>query len=193
MNEAVNTFRYPSTALSVLNEKLNEHLSPTYYVTMFYGIMNRTTFHMDYASAGHDPMFLYRAETHSVDELSTSKGYPLKLVEKSEYDERSTTIEPGDCLLLFTDGLVEVRGHSRELYGSDRLKESFLRHTGKSSSDLIQGILKDVQTFAPAEAFRDDITILVVRRRDADEAPGPAMEQHGRSSDFSRCRSPNDA
>ena len=172
MNEAVNTFRYPSTALSVLNEKLNEHLSPTYYVTMFYGIMHRNTFQVDYASAGHDPMFLYRAATGTVEELRTDRGFPLKLVEKSEYDERTTTINPGDQLLLFTDGLVEVRGHSRELYGSERLEESLLRHIGKSSSDLIASILKDVQAFAPAEAFRDDITILAVRRKTADEIPG---------------------
>ncbi len=139
MTQMVNTFRHPSTALKVLNEKLYEHLNPTYYVTMFYGILDHTTFKMSFCSAGHDPMYLYRAATHSVEELVTNKGFPLKLVETDEFDEKTVTIEPGDQLVLFTDGLIEVRGHDRSLYGPERLRESILEHGSKSVEGLTQG------------------------------------------------------
>ncbi len=164
MNHVINTFKHPSTALKVLNEKLNEHLSPTYYVTMFYGILNHKTFEMTFASAGHDPMYIYRAATGEVEELSTERGFPLKLVEIDEYDEKSIKINPGDQLVLYTDGLIEVRGHTLELYGTERLIESIKNYGKKSARELVKGLLDDVHQFAPPQSFHDDVSLLTIRR-----------------------------
>ena len=87
MNSVVNTFRHPSTALKVVNEKLYVHLAPTYYVTMFYGVLDLDAMRLTYSSAGHDIMLLHRVRTGEVEELKTDRGFPLKLVESDEYDE----------------------------------------------------------------------------------------------------------
>ncbi|HOE13084.1 MAG TPA: SpoIIE family protein phosphatase [bacterium] len=165
MNSVVNTFRHPSTALKVINEKLNVHLAPTFYVTMFYGVLDLDEMRLIYSSAGHDIMLLYRARTGKVEELKTDRGFPLKLVESDEYDEQTVQIEPGDRIILFTDGIVEMRNADGELFGYDRLIDVICRNSQGSAQDLVDAIIRELEEFCAQRPYKDDVTLLVLHRK----------------------------
>jgi len=165
MNSVVNTFLHPSTALKVINEKLNFHLAPTFYVTMFYGILDLDEMRMIYSSAGHDTMLLHRRRTGDVEELKTDRGFPLKLVESDEYDEKETILEPGDRIILFTDGIVEMRNGDGDLFGYERLINVTKRNTNKTAQDLVDSIVEELNAFCPRRPFKDDVTLLVLNRK----------------------------
>ncbi|HPA45061.1 MAG TPA: SpoIIE family protein phosphatase [bacterium] len=164
MNSVVNTFRHPSTALKVINEKLNVHLAPTFYVTMFYGVLDLDGMRLTYSSAGHDIMLLYRARTGKVEELKTDHGFPLKLVESDEYDEQTVKFEPGDRIVLFTDGIVEMRNADGDLFGYDRLIDVICRNSRGSAQDLVDAIIRDLEVFCAQRPYKDDVTLLVLHR-----------------------------
>ncbi len=165
MNSVVNTFLHPSTALKVINEKLNVHLAPTFYVTMFYGILDLDAMKMVFSSAGHDTMLIHRHQTGEIVELRTDKGFPLKLVESDEYDEKEATLEPGDRLVLFTDGIVEMRNEDGDLFGYERLINVIKRNTSGTAQDLVDSVVEELNAFCPRRPFKDDVTLLVLNRK----------------------------
>jgi serine phosphatase RsbU (regulator of sigma subunit) len=165
MNSVVNTFRHPSTALKVINEKLNVHLAPTFYVTMFYGVLDLDDMRLVFSSAGHDTMLLHRARSNQIEELRTDTGFPLKLVESDDYDEKVTPLEPGDRLILFTDGIVEMRNEKAELFGYERLIPVIRRENRGTAQDLVNAIVSELEAFCRQRPYKDDVTLLVLRRR----------------------------
>ncbi len=167
MHSFTSTFHYPSTALKVTNEKLNEHLAPTFYVTMFYGVLNVETMNLRYSSAGHEPMMLYRAAEHRVEYLKTGHGFPLKLLETDDYDERETTLQPNDKLILFTDGLVEIRDREGELFSPARLEQYVLKYYDLPPQPFIEAIIGEVGNFRTDNPFLDDVTLFVIQRKGA--------------------------
>lgn len=167
MHSFTSTFHYPSTALKVTNEKLNEHLAPTFYVTMFYGVLNLETMRLRFSSAGHEPMMLYRAAEHRVEYLKTGHGFPLKLLETDDYDERETTLQPNDKLILFTDGLVEIRDRMGELFSPARLEQYVLKYHNLPPQPFIEAIVGEVGNFRSDNPFLDDVTLFVIQRKGA--------------------------
>lgn len=165
MHSFISTFHFPSTALKAANEKLNAYLAPTFYVTMFYGILNLDSMTFRYASAGHEPMMLYRARENRVDYLKTKHGFPLKLVESDDYDECQVTIEPGDKLILFTDGIVELRDKHGELFSPERLEQLVLKHKDLSAQPFVDAVIRDIREFHPDRPFQDDVTLFVMQRK----------------------------
>ncbi len=164
MHSFVNSFRYPSTALKVANEKLNAHLAPTFYVTMFYGILNLDAMKFRFSSAGHEPMMLYKASQNKVDYLKTAHGFPLKLLESDDYDENEVPIEPNDKIILFTDGLVEIRDDDGNLFSPERLKELVLKYHHLRPQPFVDAIISEVKEFNSQETFKDDLTLFVIQR-----------------------------
>ena len=165
MHSFTSTFHFPSTALKVTNEKLNEHLAPTFYVTMFYGVLNLETMRLRYSSAGHEPMMLYRAAEGKVEYLKTSHGFPLKLLESDNYDECEATIQPNDKLILFTDGLVEIRGKDGELFSPARLEQYVLKYHDLPPQQFVEALIDEVSNFRSGETFQDDVTLFVIQRK----------------------------
>lgn len=161
----ISTFHYPSTALKVANEKLNAHLAPTFYVTMFYGVLNLDKMKFRFSSAGHEPMMLYRARDHKVEYLKTKYGFPLKLLESDDYDEHEVDIEPNDKLILFTDGLVEIRNVKGDLFSPERLEQLVLLYHRLPPQDFVDAIVKHIKEFRSYQPFQDDVTILVMERK----------------------------
>ncbi len=164
MHSYANSFHYPSTALKVANEKLNAHLAPTFYVTMFYGILNLDAMTFRFSSAGHEPMILYRAREHTVEYLKTNKGFPLKLLESDDYDEEEVPIEKNDKIILFTDGLVEIRSPEGTLFSPQHLEELVLKYCELPPQQFVDAVVSDVHEFTGHQPARDDQTLFVVQR-----------------------------
>ncbi|MBD3265484.1 SpoIIE family protein phosphatase, partial [bacterium] len=164
MHSFISSFHYPSTALKVANEKLNEHLAPTFYVTMFYGVLNLDSMLFRFSSAGHEPMMVYRYESQQIEYLKTEYGYPLKLLESDDYDEKEITLQPNDKLILFTDGVVETRNNAKELFTSQRLETLVHKYHHLPAQAFVDAIITEVKAFREDWPVEDDITLFVIER-----------------------------
>lgn len=164
MHSFMSTFQYPSTVLKVANEKLNAHLAPTFYVTMFYSVLNLQTMTLRYASAGHEPMMLYRAKSNSVEWLKTEQGFPLKLMASDDFDEKEVNIEIGDKLILYTDGMIERRNEQRMFLSNAQIEQWAIELGHLPAQDFVDAMMDNVHRFNPSKPFEDDVTMFVIHR-----------------------------
>lgn len=115
------------------------------------------------ANAGQ-PLPLVRRGGHV--EYLTASGVPLGLLDGTAYDEIELRLEPGDLLLLASDGITEAYGESGEEYGVHRLREFVEAYPEASAPELLDGIFADVNEFTAGAPQNDDRTLIVVRVTD---------------------------
>ncbi len=164
MNTVLKSFPNPSVALKTANEQLSALLSPSIFVTMFYGALNLVTMKFVYSSAGHEPMMLYRAREDRVEYLKTSHGFPLKWEEANEYDEKETFFEPEDKIILFTDGLVEILNENGEIFTPEHLEGVVKKYHALAPQSFVDAIVTEAKQFNGGRPFVDDVAILTVQR-----------------------------
>jgi sigma-B regulation protein RsbU (phosphoserine phosphatase) len=150
-----------------LLEKLNRHIlessMPNKFITMFLAELDPETGALLYVNAGHNPGLLLRSNGR-VEELG-SGGVPLGLLPGSRYQAREVTVDPGDLLCLYSDGITEAESPEEEEHGTERLCEVLRAHR---DAPAIQGVLdairESVEGFTRGRPQGDDQTLLVVRR-----------------------------
>jgi sigma-B regulation protein RsbU (phosphoserine phosphatase) len=106
-----------------------------------------------------------------VSELYSTGSLPIGLVAAASFTSTRFQLEPGDTLLLYTDGVTEAEDRNRNLFQDARLKGIFSQHQGSSLKTLQDGIWSAVEKFTDGASPSDDVTLLVVRYR------GPAQDQ----------------
>ena len=154
-----------------LLEYLNKHLSRTYtrdesFVTAFYAVLDPAQRTLTYSRAGHNPPRLVRSDkVFSLDEVGAP---PLGIMEGLSYDETTVTFEPGDLLLLYTDGITEAATPANgddetALFGTDRLDNLLLDCRSSSAEQCIARIRSDVATFCENIPPTDDQTLIAIR------------------------------
>ncbi len=146
---------------SRLNRLLLESTHDRHFVTTFYGELDAEGRRMFYLNAGHNPPLLVR-EGEPVKWLSTG-GIPLGVLRTAAFSEDIVYFMPGDCLVLYTDGVTEAENAHGEPYGVHRLEQVVRRHLRRSASELCDAIIEDVRHHADSEARSDDLTVVVVR------------------------------
>src|SRR5215203_3400027 len=148
----------------IVLERVNEHLCPDMpekmFVTCLYGVLNPESGHLRFANAGQDLPYVKTAD--GVVELR-ARGMPLGLMPGMPYEEREATLEPGDSVLLHSDGVVEAHDAHRDMFGFPRLKETMA--DAPSGQQLIDRVLRDLEAFTgPGAEQEDDITMVTLER-----------------------------
>jgi phosphoserine phosphatase RsbU/P len=154
-----------------LLEYLNHHLARTYtrdgsFVTAFYAVLDPATRTLTYSRAGHNPPRLLRGS--QIISIEDSGALPLGILDEQPYAESITTLEKGDLLLLYTDGITEaspvpISGQSRRLFGTKRLDQVLLDSPSVSPQQIITNIRAAVATFTDDAPAADDQTLLALR------------------------------
>lgn len=150
-----------------LLEKLNRHIlessTPNKFITMFLAELDAETGTLLYVNAGHNPGLLLRSNGR-VEELG-SGGVPLGLLPGSRYQAREVTIEPGDLLCLYSDGITEAESAAEEEFGMQRLCDVLrIRRDELALQTVLDSIRESVEAFTRGQPQGDDQTLLVVRR-----------------------------
>jgi len=140
------------------------------FVTAFVGVLDLETGEIAYASAGHDSPFIIGGKK-GLRQLMTEGGPPLGAVDTFLYPIDRDRIEPGEVLLLYTDGVTEAENADRALYGRNRLAEALAKAPTGDVRTLVAAVIDDVRRFVGKAEQADDVTVLAVRR--AEEAGGP--------------------
>lgn len=145
-----------------LNKLLLEEAHVDRYATMFFGLLSPDGV-LEYVPAGHPSPLLLRQG--KISELYTNGSFPVGLIPGASFAADRIQLEPDDTLLLFTDGVTEAEDKEMNLFGSERLVETFARHADGSLDALQSGVLSAVKSFSAGAKQTDDITLLVVRYR----------------------------
>jgi sigma-B regulation protein RsbU (phosphoserine phosphatase) len=154
----------PAFALSAVNRRILNDTRGNMFVTAFYGILDPETGRFRYVNAGHNPPFLLSSQrSKHVDQLGKT-GMALGVLEEASWQQKVVKIAPGDCLLLYTDGITEAQNPHGSFFGENRLLESMRTRLGQSAQKMQELILDDVFHFVEGAPNQDDITMLVLSR-----------------------------
>ncbi|HEU0027525.1 MAG TPA: SpoIIE family protein phosphatase [Ktedonobacterales bacterium] len=151
----------PGEVLERANDLLHPDIPPKMFVTCFYAVLDPRTGRLAYANAGHDLPYHRRGE--NVVELRAT-GMPLGLMPGMRYEERETSLAPGDSVLFYSDGLVEAHNIEREMFSFGRLME-FLGAKANGDDSLVERVLAELAAFTGAGwEQEDDVTLVTLER-----------------------------
>jgi len=129
-------------------------------VTLFLGILDADG-KLEYANAGHPPPLLIRGRR--VESAFHAESLPLGMFEEAEFRTFFSTLEPGDTLVLFTDGITDALSPEPERFQIERLEQVVTEHAAASPEELQAAILKAVEDFTGGVQQTDDMTLLILR------------------------------
>ncbi|HUB87074.1 MAG TPA: SpoIIE family protein phosphatase [Verrucomicrobiae bacterium] len=158
--------REPGMFLRKLNSDLGVILKSTgspMLTTAFYVVADSKTGIMRYANAGHPKPLLLRRSENRVETLTNASGHSqpaLGLFEEPPYETTETRLAPGDCLMLFTDGLYEMQGANEELYSQQRLMVDVEGLIQKPAGELFDALLELIRVFSITHEFEDDVCLV---------------------------------
>lgn len=153
----------PDVVFFATNKRILEDARANLFVTAFYGVLDQNTGELIYSNAGHNPPFLLRRDGEQLETLGQT-GVPIGLDENQVWEKASIDIEPGDVLLLYTDGIPEAQNSQGDFYENARMIETAQCHLNKSAFEIQAAIIEDVQRFIKDAPQVDDITLLVLNR-----------------------------
>lgn len=152
-----------SECMTYSNGLLAQESANSMFVTVFYGIYNIKTGEVRYTNAGHNPPYLMKTDGNII-QLPLSKNLVVGVMDDFEFTEETLTLEPGDTLLLYTDGVTEAFNSHEEDFGEKRLEEALSKLTQKSCQEIVDGVKSDVSAFVGETEQSDDITLLALKR-----------------------------
>jgi serine phosphatase RsbU (regulator of sigma subunit) len=153
----------PGEVLARVNEALLARIPQNMFVTCFYANLEEESGILSYANAGHTLPCCKRHDEDQADELR-ARGMPLGLMLGMPYEEKETTLAPGDVVLLCTDGLVEAHDPQGEMFGTPRLRD-VLSERSEGGNVLSADLVEELESFT-GEGWEqeDDITLLTLKR-----------------------------
>jgi len=157
------TSRSPARTLERVNELIMTDPRSGMFVTLFYAILNWRTGQLVYCSAGHNPPVLWR-HNESVAVPLTTKGIALGVIDDVKLEEQKTLMQPGDVLVLYTDGVTEPINDKEEEFGEERLVQTIATASGSSCHDIVQRVRTAVCDFVGEPPQFDDYTLVGVKR-----------------------------
>ena len=149
-----------SQLVSALNKQLFANTSPEKYATFFFALFDELSRTLTYTNAGHLSPLLFRNGT--VTPLD-SNGVVVGAFAFSKYDESCVTLNPGDLLVCYTDGITEPENAYGEEFGEDRLIDLVRRHAHRDDNEIIQIVLDSVRSWTGRPELHDDMTLLFAR------------------------------
>lgn len=132
------------------------------FATVFMAVLDPVYGGLDYLNAGHEPAFIIGADG-DIQQLRPT-GPALGLMPDSVFSAKQTRLEYGQSLLAFTDGLVEARSPTGEVFGGERLREVLRAHRAAAAPDLVREIAEALRVFGRQAEPHDDVTMLAATR-----------------------------
>lgn len=160
----------PAKILKLLNHSIYETSKGKMWMTFFVGRYDKQTGEMLYASASHNPPFLFPnkdgIKKADVATIGDNPGPSLGRQADSTYSEASVTIGTGDVVLFYTDGLTECENKDKELMGEGRFIRQIVKHwnSDKDLGPFVKSVKETMESHRQAHPFVDDITYFALKR-----------------------------
>jgi sigma-B regulation protein RsbU (phosphoserine phosphatase) len=152
----------PADLLMLVNRDLASENENLLFVTLFCAILNFKTGEMNYSNAGHNPPVIIRANGKS-EWLKLPDGLVLAVMPETPYQTKSTVINKGDTVLLYTDGVTEAMNPAHQLYSDDRLLKTAATLADRTAVDVVKQVVTSVKEHAAGAPQSDDITVMALK------------------------------
>lgn len=155
--------RPPAAVLDQANRLILADSRAGLFVTTFYALLDPQSGELHYANGGHNYPLLCRAVSGEIEPLR-AQGIVLGIIAHPDFEQRVVSLDPGDVVLFYTDGVTEAMNPQRDLFGDDRLVAVLQRHCKASPEAIVEAVLAAVAEFAAGQSQSDDITLVVLKR-----------------------------
>lgn len=156
----------PAEVLQEVNKLLLNDSNESMFVTVVYGVLDLLTGELVYANAGHNLPLLYREKTGAIEQLPKG-GTALGILENLDLVNHILAVEPGDALVLYTDGVTDIQSPTGAFFGEQRLIEVIHEHGKDTIQNMLEQLDDALIEFRRGVPPADDITILALRRSPA--------------------------
>ena len=151
----------PHISMAKVNYLLWESIERNQFVTAFYGVLDVTNKTLTYTNAGHNPPLLLDKDGNP--KFIDRGSLPLGMFRDTRYHEYYLTTEPGEVLVLYTDGVTEANNQQGEEFGRERLAEAVIANRHLGARDLITAVQKVVIEWTEGLGATDDVTFFVIK------------------------------
>jgi sigma-B regulation protein RsbU (phosphoserine phosphatase) len=156
----------PGDAAGIITD-VNRHLSldtaqTGNFMTFFYCELTESLTKIRWVRAGHDPALVYDPSMDAFDELK-GQGVPLGFDDSIEYDSFQRRIEPGQVIVIGTDGIWEMHNNTGKMFGKEALMEIIRNNHTASARQIVDTVTEELEQFRGDEAQEDDITLVVIK------------------------------
>ena len=157
---------HPDLVFSSTNERLLKDSRVNLFISSFYGVINPKTNSLTYCNAGHNPPYLFSHGKGGKFVSLHATGIPLGIEKSASWKRVSVKIEPGDVLVIYTDGIPDTLNEIGESFREERLIKTIQGYLGLSAQEILVSLIEEVQRFGGNAAQYDDITLIVVSRNE---------------------------
>jgi len=156
----------PAQVLSQVNRVIHPDMREDMFIAMDYGVLNTKTLEFAFCRAGHEPLIIHRNNPSRI-EILAPRGMALGIDSGNVFDtalqEQRVTLQKGDILIFYTDGITEALNEAGEEYDRDQLVEAIEACADQSAQEMAKNIEERVRRFIGPRAQNDDITLMIVR------------------------------
>ena len=145
-----------------VNQYLADNTPANRFVTLFVAELDPSTGDLKYINAGHNPPLIGRMSGH-IEQLS-SGGFPLGIFPSAEFEVGETQLQPGESLVIYSDGVSEANNIKEEEFGMERLMDVVRRNLPASAAGLRDKVESALSAFTQTAPANDDITLVIVKR-----------------------------
>ena len=153
----------PEQVLRAANQRVLTETSSELFVTVFYAILDPETGVLTYCNAGHNPPFLYSANGDDIKYL-TRTSLPVGIMAETSWEQGTVQMQPGDLLVMYTDGVTEAENSFAAFFGEARLQAVTLANFGRSVDIIESKVVTAVLDFVGDAPQFDDITLMILAR-----------------------------
>lgn len=152
---------HPNDVLRSVNDLLSRIITQGKFVTS--SLLYISDDDIDYASAGHQPLLVYRAASDEFQEVD-SDGVALGIVQDMDFEHVDFKMNDGDIALMFTDGLNEAMNAKREQFGYENIRTVIRSNSAKGAQDIVDALFNAIRNHADGEDQFDDTTIVIIKK-----------------------------
>lgn len=163
LNEPV--LQPPHVLLGHLNRVVQENTLDEQFMTTFCAQLDLMNGILHFANAGHPAPLVWRAADRMVQPLRDAAGLPLGIEKNTSYHHKRIALDPGDVLLLYSDGLPAATNERGQIFGVERLSQVLADTAGESAARIKDALIRQLDDFLDGREFEDDVTALIVRRQ----------------------------
>lgn len=178
----------PRDVLCHVNELLYHDTKENVFVSVLYGILDVNTGIVTYCRAGHEPLVLFNKETRTVRDFEP-EGMVVGMVENDLFgmiEEQSVQLEPGETIILYTDGVTEAMSGSGQEFGVERFYNAIKEVKSETPKEMIEEIIGKIDSFCGGIAQHDDITLVLLSWSPQSTVVGLPSEKAIHSTEDSR-------
>lgn len=158
----VSSQRDAATTLNWINRGITGRIELDHYATIAFLIYDQKKREVLYSNAAHLPLLVHRLATGTTFKLDT-EGLPIGIEKDARYEQKRFSVEPGDVIILCTDGILEAMNAAGQQYGLGGLKRMVEKHAALPAVELVEAIRGDLVHFVGTARQQDDQTLLLLK------------------------------